>query len=141
LLDFQILIGYYTGKMAAGGRQGLALPPENASAVMCMRGFSALSQINSALPPKSKFLSFNYGKLANAFFIPRRLFMDKELFEKALKMAPNDRLTFAELILASIDFEEEEVRNEWIQEVHDRIKAVNDGRAKLLDFERLYNAG
>ena len=67
--------------------------------------------------------------------------MDKELFEKALKMAPNDRLTFAELILASIDFEDEEVRNEWIQEVHDRISAVNDGRAKLLDFERLYNAG
>jgi len=45
--------------------------------------------------------------------------MDKELFDKALKLAPNDRLTFAELILASIDFEEEEVRNEWIQEVHD----------------------
>jgi len=67
--------------------------------------------------------------------------MDKELFEKALKMAPNDRLTFAELILASIDFEEEEIRNIWILEVKDRIKAVNDGRAKLLDFERLYNAG
>lgn len=66
--------------------------------------------------------------------------MDKELFEKALKMPPNDRLTFAELILASIDFEQEEVRTEWIQEVHDRIKAVNDGRAKLLDFESLYNA-
>jgi hypothetical protein len=67
--------------------------------------------------------------------------MDKELFEKALQMPPNDRLTFAELILASIDFEEENIRNEWIQEVHDRMKATIEGRANLLDFERLYNAG
>ena len=67
--------------------------------------------------------------------------MDKELFEKALQMPPNDRLTFAELILASIDFEEDKIRNEWIEEVYDRMKAVTEGRAKLLDFERLYHAG
>lgn len=67
--------------------------------------------------------------------------MDKELFEKALQMPPNDKLTFAELILASIDFEEEKIRNEWIQEVHDRMKATAEGRANLLDFESLYNAG
>jgi hypothetical protein len=50
-------------------------------------------------------------------------------------------LTFAELILAGIDFEDEKIRTEWIQEVHDRIKAVSEGRTKLLDFEKLYNAG
>ncbi len=67
--------------------------------------------------------------------------MDKELFEKALKMPPNERLTFAELILASLEHEEEEIRHTWIEEVNERMKAVNEGKAKLLDFEGLYNAG
>ena len=67
--------------------------------------------------------------------------MDKELFEKALKMPPNERLTFAELILASLEHEEEEIRHIWIKEVNDRMKAVNEGQAKLLDFEGLYYAG
>lgn len=66
--------------------------------------------------------------------------MDKELLEKALKLSPNERLTFAELILASLEFEEDEVRFAWINEVNERMKAVKEGRAKLLDFETLYNA-
>jgi hypothetical protein len=66
--------------------------------------------------------------------------MDKELFEKALKMPPNERLTFAELILASLEHEEDEIRHTWIEEVNERMKAVNEGQAKLLDFEGLYNA-
>ncbi len=65
--------------------------------------------------------------------------MDKALLEKALEMPPNERLTFAELILASIDLEEEEIRKSWILEVNDRMKAFNEGQAKLLDFERLYH--
>ena len=66
--------------------------------------------------------------------------MDKELFEKALRMSPNERLAFAELILSSLEHEEKEIRNSWIKEVKDRMKAVNEGRSKLLDFETLYNA-
>jgi hypothetical protein len=66
--------------------------------------------------------------------------MDKELLEKALKLSPNERLTFAELILASLEYEEDEVRFAWINEVNERMKAVKVGRAKLLDFECLYNA-
>lgn len=65
--------------------------------------------------------------------------MDKLLLEKALEMPPNERLTFAELILASLDYEEEEIRNSWIKEVNDRMKAYNEGRTKLLDFETLYH--
>ena len=64
--------------------------------------------------------------------------MDKALLEKALEMPPNERLTFAELILASIDHEEDEIRQSWIVEVNDRMKAFNEGRARLLDFEGLY---
>lgn len=65
--------------------------------------------------------------------------MDAALLDKALKMPPNERVTFAELILASIEYEEDEIRQSWIQEVNARMKAFNEGRAKLLDFESLYH--
>ena len=65
--------------------------------------------------------------------------MDKTLLENALEMPPNERVLFAELILASIDYEGEEVRQAWISEVKDRMQAVNEGNAKLLNFESLYN--
>jgi len=65
--------------------------------------------------------------------------MDKALLEKALEMPPNERLTFAELIFASIDYEEDEIRQAWIQEVNERMKAFVEGRARLLDFEGLYD--
>ena len=65
--------------------------------------------------------------------------MDNALLEKALEMPPNQRVAFAELILASIDHEENEVRQAWIAEVKARMKAVNEGSARLLDFEGLYN--
>lgn len=61
------------------------------------------------------------------------------LIEKALEMPPNERVAFAELILASIDYEENEIRQSWIMEVKDRMKAVNKGKARLLDFKDLYN--
>jgi len=65
--------------------------------------------------------------------------MDKGLFEKVLQMPPNERLTFAELILASLENEDEQIRQSWIHEVRDRMKAVREGEARLLDFESLYN--
>jgi hypothetical protein len=66
--------------------------------------------------------------------------LDKKLFEKALKLPVNERAVFAELILASLDQENDEVRLAWLNEVKDRMKAVKEGNAKLLDFEALYNA-
>jgi hypothetical protein len=65
--------------------------------------------------------------------------MDKVLLERVLKMPANERITFAELVLASIDYEEDEIRQSWIREVNDRMKAFNEGRARLLDFESLYD--
>ncbi len=65
--------------------------------------------------------------------------MDNVLLEKALEMPADERVIFAELILASIDYEEEEIRRSWIAEVGSRMKAVNEGRSQLLDFERLYS--
>ena len=65
--------------------------------------------------------------------------MENALLEKALEMPPNERVAFAELILASIDYEEEGIRQSWIMEVKDRMRAVNEGKANLLAFEDLYN--
>ena len=65
--------------------------------------------------------------------------MDKALFEKAMEMPPNERVAFAELILESIDYEVEEVRNAWLSEVKDRMQAVKDDRAKLIDFEARFS--
>ncbi len=53
-------------------------------------------------------------------------------------MPPNERVELAELILASIDYEGEEIRKAWRAEVRDRISAVREGRARLLDFQELY---
>jgi hypothetical protein len=71
----------------------------------------------------------------------RGITMNNSLLEKALEMPPNERVTFAELILESIDYEEEKIRHSWITEVNNRINAVNEGKARLLDFESLYNEG
>ena len=67
--------------------------------------------------------------------------MNDELYEKALSLPPNERVKFAELILASLEHEDEEIRSVWIKEIQERITAVKEGRAKLLDFDDLYNAG
>ena len=64
--------------------------------------------------------------------------MDSALLDKALKLPPNERVAFAELILASIDYEENEIKQEWIEEVKSRMKAFAEGQAKLMDFEKLY---
>ncbi len=63
--------------------------------------------------------------------------MDKLLINKAMKMPPIQRVALAELLLASIDYEDEEIRDAWISEVHERMKAVNEGRSTLLDFDAL----
>lgn len=65
--------------------------------------------------------------------------MDKELFDRAMRMNPNERLIFAELILSSLEKEDQEIRSSWINEVYDRMKAVNKGQAKLLDFSSMYD--
>ena len=67
--------------------------------------------------------------------------MDNALLEKVLEMPPNERVAFAELILASIDYEEDIISQSWITEVKNRIKAVSEGKSKLFDFESLYNEG
>ena len=63
--------------------------------------------------------------------------MDKLLINKAIKLPPIQRVELAELLLASIDYEEDEIRDAWVNEVNERMKAVNDGSSTLLDFDAL----
>ena len=65
--------------------------------------------------------------------------MDDNLFDAALRMPPSERVAFAELILASIDYEEEEIKKSWLLEVKQRMQDITLGKTKLLDFEELYS--
>jgi putative addiction module component (TIGR02574 family) len=59
--------------------------------------------------------------------------------EQALAMSPNEQVEFAQLIMASIEHEDEKIRENWITEVKDRMEAIKTGKAKLIDFESLYH--
>ncbi|NTV19639.1 MAG: addiction module protein [Bacteroidales bacterium] len=65
--------------------------------------------------------------------------MEQALLDQALAMSPNERVEFAQLILASIEHEDEKIRQKWITEVKDRMEAVKTGKAKLIDFDSLYH--
>ena len=67
--------------------------------------------------------------------------MDKDLFEKAMRMAPNERLAFAELILASLEHEDNEIKSTWLSEINQRMKAVKEGKSSLLDFDAIIDEG
>ena len=70
--------------------------------------------------------------------ITKEIIMDKLLVNKAMKMPPIQRVALAELLLASIDNEEEEICDAWISEVNERMNAVKEGRSTLLDFDALF---
>ena len=61
--------------------------------------------------------------------------LDKLLISKVMQMPPIQRVALAELLLASIDNEEEEIRQSWINEANERMKAVEEGRSKLHDID------
>ncbi|MBL7173039.1 MAG: addiction module protein [Desulfobacteraceae bacterium] len=58
--------------------------------------------------------------------------MENRLLEEALKMPPNERVALAEMILASIDYEDEEIREAWIAEVQERMIVVREGMRHAL---------
>ena len=70
--------------------------------------------------------------------VTKEIIMDKLLINKAMKMPPIQRVALAELLLASIDYEEEEICEAWVSEVNERMNAVNEGRSTLLDFDALF---
>lgn len=63
--------------------------------------------------------------------------MNESLLEQALQMSPAERVSLAELLLASIDHENDDLKDVWVCEVKERMKAVSEGRARLVDLEEL----
>lgn len=65
--------------------------------------------------------------------------MAHALLDEALKMPLNERVELAQQILASLEGEDDAVRDAWVTEVRDRMTAVKQGRAVLKDFDSLYH--
>jgi hypothetical protein len=65
--------------------------------------------------------------------------MYQSLLDRALAMSPNKRVEFAQIILASIEHEDEKIRAKWVAEVKERMAGVKSGEAKLIDFDNLYH--
>ncbi len=61
--------------------------------------------------------------------------MDNALFDEAVKLTPNERVVFAELLLESLEHEDEQIKQTWLLEVKHRIKAVKEGEATLVDLD------
>jgi len=64
--------------------------------------------------------------------------MNINLLDEAIKIPPKERVTLAEQILASIDYEDNNTNNAWVSEVKSRIKSVKEGKSNLLDFNQHY---
>jgi putative addiction module component (TIGR02574 family) len=65
--------------------------------------------------------------------------MEQALLDKALAMSSHERIELAEILLASIEHQEEKIRDKWITEVKERMEAAQVGKAKLIDFDSLYH--
>ena len=61
--------------------------------------------------------------------------MNENLMNAAMEMSPNERVVFAELMLESIEHENDSIKNAWISEVKNRMQMVKEGKSKLLDFD------
>nr|VFK46794.1 MAG: Putative addiction module component [Candidatus Kentron sp. TC] len=64
--------------------------------------------------------------------------MKTNLLQSALEIPEKERVIFTKTITADIDRKEQEIRQSWIEELKTRMKATNEGKANLLDFEDLY---
>ncbi len=61
--------------------------------------------------------------------------MESTLLEKALELPAAQRVEFAEIVLASIDYEDASVRKAWLTEVRERMESVKQGQARMLDYD------
>ncbi len=61
--------------------------------------------------------------------------MESMLLEKALALPAAQRVEFAEIVLASIDYEDASVRRAWLTEVRERMESVKQGRTRMLDYD------
>jgi len=61
--------------------------------------------------------------------------MESALLNKALELPAAERVEFAEIVLASIDYEDASVRKAWLTEVRERMESAKQGRTRILDYD------
>ncbi|MEX2214128.1 MAG: addiction module protein [Phycisphaeraceae bacterium] len=62
----------------------------------------------------------------------------KSLFDAAMRLPLNERLSLAENLLASVDEDEQQqVAAEWDAELQRRLRSIDDGTAVLLDGDEI----
>ena len=60
----------------------------------------------------------------------------KELAEKALKLPSTARASLAEILLESLDYEEDFlISNEWMNEIQERCRQIDEGKVNLISAE------
>ncbi len=58
----------------------------------------------------------------------------KHIIEEAMQLEPSARAFIAEALLESLDFEEDfSVSSAWLEEIHQRCTAIDNGTARLVD--------
>ena len=65
--------------------------------------------------------------------------MNEAILEQVLEMKPSERLKFVQVVLASFDHEDAQVRDAWLLEVKRRIRSHDSGDAEFFDFEEVFN--
>ncbi|MDS4020405.1 MAG: addiction module protein, partial [Candidatus Competibacter sp.] len=64
----------------------------------------------------------------------------KDIAEKILKLSPAARAYLAEVLLQSLDYEEDfPVSDEWINEIHSRCHEMDEERIELITAEDAFD--
>jgi len=60
----------------------------------------------------------------------------KRIIDAAMQLEPSVRAFIAEALLETLDFEEEFlISSAWLEEIHQRCSAIDNGTARLVDHE------
>lgn len=60
----------------------------------------------------------------------------KDIIKSAMSLPPNLRASVAEILLESLDFEEDfPVSNEWLNEINRRCREIDEGKVELIAGE------
>jgi len=60
----------------------------------------------------------------------------EEITVKAMKLPPTTRAYLAEILLESLDYEEDfPITDEWMTEIHNRSREIDEGKIQLVPAE------
>jgi putative addiction module component (TIGR02574 family) len=62
----------------------------------------------------------------------------KELFEKALKLNPQERFALIDGLIQSLDEPNQEMNDIWTEEATKRLTAYRDGKLKGIPYEAVF---